>query len=316
MASKLEKLGREFGGNVDESMGANRPKGAATPTPAPAKPGRMRGVERSKNVAEIPIEKIDRDPGQPREDFDQAELDRLADSLKAHGQISPIRVRWDEARDRWVVVVGERRWRAARQAGIAVMTCVMEQRELEPGELLALQVIENSIRSDLKPIEEARAYRVLMSRFGWSGNKLAQEIGVNQSSISRSLALLSLPEEVQAMVESGGLNPSTACEVSKVEGAEAQREVAERIASGGLSRTDAIEEVRKATRERTPSKGPAKGRGAKSPKLRTDRVFNEAPFRFAVTNRKGIDPAALHGAILRLADRVKSEIGEMEPAGA
>ena len=86
----------------------------------------------------IPIEKIQSDPDQPREEFESEALDRLAESLKVRGQLQPIRVRWDEGRGVYVIIIGERRWRAAVQAGLPTMSCVVHDGSVDPGELLAL----------------------------------------------------------------------------------------------------------------------------------------------------------------------------------
>ena len=117
---KMDQLRRTSAGNVAESMGAGlespsrlRPASGAGPRALPAA---LQGVSRSKDVAQIRLDRIVPDPDQPREDFDDESLDRLADSLKNRGQLQPIRVRWDEPRDRYVIVCGERRWRAAEIA--------------------------------------------------------------------------------------------------------------------------------------------------------------------------------------------------------
>ena len=92
---------------------------------APAGPDRLQGVARSKNAAEIPVDRIGPDPDQPREEFDAEALGRLAESLKTRGQLQPIRVRWDEEQGAYVIVCGERRWRAAELAGLPTMSCVI-----------------------------------------------------------------------------------------------------------------------------------------------------------------------------------------------
>jgi ParB family chromosome partitioning protein len=123
---KLDELRRAGSAAAAESMGAGVPllHGATAigPTQVPA---HLQGVTRVKNVAQIPVEKIGPDPDQPREEFDEEALGRLADSLKARGQLQPIRVRWDEGRGLYVILVGERRWRAARMAGLPTLSAVI-----------------------------------------------------------------------------------------------------------------------------------------------------------------------------------------------
>ena len=163
--SKLDELRRTAGQNIKDSAGADRverPEANA----AGGAPDRWRGVERSRDMAMIPVAKIDRDPDQPRQEFDEEELDRLAESLRIRGQLQPIRVRWDEGRGVYVVLAGERRWRAARMAGLDKLACVIHEGVLTDEEKLAMQLVENALRADLKPVEQARAYRRLMDAQG------------------------------------------------------------------------------------------------------------------------------------------------------
>jgi ParB family transcriptional regulator, chromosome partitioning protein len=258
---KLDELLQTTGANIDESMGAGRRRPGVMHSATPSVPDRLAGISRSKDAAEIPTAKIDRDPDQPREEFDEESLARLAESLKARGQLQPIRVRWDEGRGVYVIVCGERRWRAARMAELSTMSCVIVDRPIEAGELLAIQLIENCLREDLRPIEQAKAYRSLMQANGWSGNQLARELSINQSNVARALALLDLPELVQAKVEQGALTPSVAYEVSKLDDPEQQREVAEKAVAEKLTRAEVVAEIRqhqsKPVQKRTEIKTPA-----------------------------------------------------------
>ena len=278
--AKLDDLMRASRDVAAESMGAGRQPGAmhraSTPPAAPAPPARLQGIARSKDAAEIPIGKIAPDPDQPREEFEEGALARLAESLKARGQLQPIRVRWDEPAGVYRIIMGERRWRAARMAGLATLACVITEGAIDPGELLAIQLVENCLREDLQPIEQAKAFRTLMERHGWSQRRLADELGIVQSNVVRALALLDLPAVVQDQVERGTLPPATAYEVSKLADPEAQAEVAARVVAENLSRAETVEAVRQAA-ERTPGRkegGGAKGRGPKTgpPKPRTFRT--------------------------------------------
>ena len=215
MMGKLDELRRTAGANVVESASKRDATLAPiAPTLASLSPARMAGVARSKSTLEIPVDRIEPDLNQPREDFDEVAMARLADSLKHRGQLQPVRVRWDESKGVYVLICGERRWRAARMAGLSTLTCVVAEGTLDAGELLALQLVENCVREDLQPIEQARAYRALIDRTGWSGNRLAQELGIAQSSVVHALALLELPSGIQQQVEQGELSPSTAYEIS------------------------------------------------------------------------------------------------------
>jgi ParB family chromosome partitioning protein len=240
---ELRKSGMAF---AAESMGAglDTPEARVAPVGPPTMPARLQGLVRVKNVATIPVDKIQPDPDQPRQGFEESGLDRLAESLKARGQIQPIAVVWDETSASYRIVVGERRWRAAARAGLDTLTAVIYDQTPTPDERFALQLVENALREDLSPIEQARAFQKLIATRGWSARELARELSIDNSSVIRALALLDLPRPVQQHVENGELSPSVAYEVHKIEDEDGQVEVATRIVSEGLNRSDAIEAVK------------------------------------------------------------------------
>src|SRR3954469_15807154 len=263
---KLEKLRVNGLGNAAESMGAGVPgrtapgsalHGATALGPAPT-PAHLQGVSRNKDAALIPTEKIGPDPTQPREEFDQDALERLAESLRTRGQLQAITVYWEEGRGLYVLVCGERRWRAAKLAGISTMTATILARAPEAGERLALQCIENLLRSDLRPVEEAKAYRELMSLNGWNAAQLSRELAVSESKVTRAMALLELPAPVQTQVESGILPPATAYEISKVEDQGEQAELAAQVVREKLSRQDTARVVRERKQARAGSEKAAR----------------------------------------------------------
>jgi ParB family transcriptional regulator, chromosome partitioning protein len=237
--SKLDEL-MKHQENMDASLGVGYATGNTPPgmslDHAQRVPARLQGVAKSKNAIEVPVDKIQPDPDQPREEFEAEALERLAESLKAKGQLQPIRVRWDEGRGVYVIIMGERRWRAAVMARLPVMTCVVHEGTLDPGEQLALQLVENALREDLRPVEQAKAYRKLMDIHNWSGNRLAKELAIDQAAVSRALALLDLPAAVQAKVDSGELATRTAYEIGKLDDAAEQLALAERAAAREISR--------------------------------------------------------------------------------
>ncbi|MBV8606390.1 MAG: ParB/RepB/Spo0J family partition protein [Singulisphaera sp.] len=237
--SKLDEL-MKHQENMDASLGVGYATGNTPPgmslDHAQRVPARLQGVAKSKNAIEVPVDKIQPDPDQPREEFEAEALERLAESLKAKGQLQPIRVRWDEGRGVYVIIMGERRWRAAVMARLPVMTCVVHEGALDPGEQLALQLVENALREDLRPVEQAKAYRKLMDMHNWSGNRLAKELAIDQAAVSRALALLDLPAAVQAKVDSGELATRTAYEIGKLDDAAEQLALAERAAAREISR--------------------------------------------------------------------------------
>lgn len=305
--SKLDELMKASRGIASESMG--RPPAAPTMHRASAPiggpmPDRLQGIARSRNAAEIPLDKIDRDPDQPREEFEPEALARLAESIRTRGQLQPIRVRWDEGRSLYIIVCGERRWRAARMAGATTMSCVIMEGPVSPAELFALQLVENLVREDLKPIEQARAFRAVMDLNGWSTHDVARELAVDQSSVVRALKLLDLPAAVQEQVEQGTLSPATAYEVSKLDDPEEQAALADRVVTEGLSRAEAVEAVRRASGR----SARGKGRGARRP---TTRVFRRvAGCTVTVENGRGLDSETIRAALVEAIAHLDAEAGE------
>ncbi len=239
---KLDELLRANGGNAAESMGAgvsrsSDVRGAFSDSLPPA-PDRVRGLVKVKNVAEIPLDKIERDPEQPREEFDASGLARLAESLKTRGQLQPVRVRWEESRGVYLLLCGERRWRAARLAGLATVTAVIQDGPIRPDEMLAIQLIENAQREDLRPIEQARAYKRLMDLYGWTVTRVGEELAITQGAVSKALKLLELPAAIQEQVEQGSLSPDSGYEISKLDRAEDQIAVASRVVAEKIGRDE------------------------------------------------------------------------------
>src|SRR4051812_9548953 len=300
---KLDELLKSGGANIAESMGARAERAGQGEPKTSTAPARWQGVAKSKNAVEVPLDKIDRDPDQPREEFEPEALERLAESLKTRGELQPIQVRWDDTQDKYVLICGERRWRAARLAGLATMSCVVSEGPIDAGELLALQLIENCLREDLRPIEQAKAFKSLMDRNGWSGNQAAKMLGIAQPTVVRALALLDLPDSVQDQVEQGILAPATAYEIGKVDDPEHQREIADRVVTEQLSRADTIKAVRSAPKH-TPAK---KGKDASSTrKAPTSRTLKAAGCKITVEHRKGIDDDLLAAALREALDQVEA----------
>lgn len=267
------------------------------------------GRKQLREACTVRVDRIIPDPDQPRKEFDPEALDRLAESLRQRGQLQPIRIRWDEGRGVYVVVVGERRWRAAQRAGLETVSCVVVGGAPTAAELLEDQLVENALREDLRPVEQARAFRTLMDGLGLTQQQLAAKLQISQTTVSQSLSLLELAEPVRARVESGDLAPSAAYQIARVADPETQRDLAERVVNEGMSRAEAVEVVRKATGK--PSK--AKGRGAAKgkPKKVTERVLRtEAGPKVTVEFKKGLDTALALTALLEAARLLKAELGE------
>jgi ParB family chromosome partitioning protein len=152
-------------------------------------------------LVDVPIDQIEVNPYQPRKVFDFTALDELAASIKASGVIQPIIVR--RIGGAYQLIAGERRWRAARQAGLERIPAIV--REATDAQSIELALVENLLREDLNPIEAAQAYQKLLAEFSWTQEELAQRIGKDRTSIANCLRLLRLPEEIQADLRSGRL---------------------------------------------------------------------------------------------------------------
>jgi ParB family transcriptional regulator, chromosome partitioning protein len=184
------------------------------------------------------------DPTQPRKTFLKEEIDRLAASITARGILQPLRIRPDGERQCWWIVTGECRWRAARQAGLTHVPCLEVEGEVDEADQLADQVIENHIRNSLRPIELARALAKLKALKGCNSRHLAEELGLSGAAITRAEALLTLPSEVQALVDDGSVSESAAYEISRLPDEASQRELASTVAAGRMNRDQAADAVR------------------------------------------------------------------------
>src|SRR5512145_1059223 len=152
-------------------------------------------------LVDVGVDEIEPNPHQPRKVFDSKSLDELAASIKASGVIQPVIVRRQGTG--YQLVAGERRWRAARLAGLPRIPALL--REVTDAESLELALVENLLREDLNPMEEAEAFDKLLARFAWTQEELAQRIGKERSSIANALRLLRLPLPIQEDLRAGRL---------------------------------------------------------------------------------------------------------------
>jgi ParB family transcriptional regulator, chromosome partitioning protein len=262
---KADEIRKKFGANIGESVSSSSgPARGAGGMPARREPtGEQKGASRSVDVLVIEVDRIIPDPEQPRKEFDDEAIGRMAASLLKHGQISPIAVRWSPDADRYVIVAGERRWRGAMRAGIGALDAKVRKGPSDSGDLLAVQLVENLLREDLSPMDQASAYRRLMDANGWSGARLAAELNIAQPRVVQALALLDLPGAVKERVQLEELPASTAYEISRIADPAVQEEVAARVVEQGLTRQEARHEVARVT-SRGGAKNPGKGRGGRA----------------------------------------------------
>ncbi|OFV80063.1 MAG: hypothetical protein A2Y78_14790 [Acidobacteria bacterium RBG_13_68_16] len=187
-------------------------------------------------VADLPVAEIHPNPLQPRRQFSAASLEELADSLKQHGLLQPVVVSRGSTGG-YELIAGERRWRAARLAGLERIPAVLREPEGDADQL-ALALIENLQREDLTPIEEARAYHHLRSELGLSQEEIARRVGKERSTVANALRLLQLPMAVQELVDGGELSAGHARALAGVGEAERQVGLAGRCVREGWSVRD------------------------------------------------------------------------------
>ena len=182
-------------------------------------------------VEEIELDLIDPNPLQPRREFPKAALEELAASIRSSGVVQPVLLRRADAR--YQLVAGERRWRAARLAGLQSLPAVI--RDLSDGDALELALTENLMREDLNPLEVARAYEILLQRFYLTHEQIAERLGATRSNVSNTLRLLKLPSSVQEMIVDGQLSMGHARALITLDSQAAQARFAGLIVNQGLS---------------------------------------------------------------------------------
>ena len=180
----------------------------------------------------LPIYKVEPNPDQPRQDFDEEELQALADSIEIHGIIQPLTVR-ELNSGYYQIIAGERRWRAARIANLSEVPAVII--EADDRKVKELALIENLQRQDLNPVEEALGYQSLMQEYGLTQEDAAKRVGKSRPAVANALRLLNLNGEVLEMVRSGKLTAGHARAVLVLKTEKRQLEAAQKIAALGLS---------------------------------------------------------------------------------
>jgi len=190
------------------------------------------GGEASSELAHLPVETIHANPRQPRKHFDHEATSALADSIRSQGLVQPVVVR-PRAAGGFELIAGERRWRAAREAGVPTVPALV--READDRDSLLLGLVENVAREELSAVEEARAYALLMDEFGLSLGELGERVGKAKPTVSNRLRLLELPDDLLGLVERGELTEGHARAVLAVPDNEGRRRLARQIVRRGMS---------------------------------------------------------------------------------
>ena len=210
MSTKQRGLGRGLGALIDDFSAS----------------------ESAQAVTSLPLQKVEPNPNQPRHRFDEEELQALADSISEHGILQPLAVRKMEG-DFYQIIAGERRWRAARLAGLQEVPVVVV--EADDKTVMELALIENLQRQDLNPMEEAEGYRVLTEEYGLTQEEAAARVGKSRPAVANALRLLALPDEVRELVEKGELSAGHARAILSLPTKAKQKTAAQRILALRLS---------------------------------------------------------------------------------
>jgi len=201
------------------------------------------GDQTGNGISSIPIEKITPNPRQPRTAMNQDDLVELSASIHEHGIIQPLIVMSGPQPDQYTLIAGERRWRAARLAGLEYIPAII--RQVSPQQQLELALVENIQRADLSPLETAEAYHQLVEDFGLSHEEIAQKVGKNRTTVTNTLRLLKLPQGVLAALAEGKISEGHARALLALPSTQAQLAVLQTIISQGLNVRQAEELVRK-----------------------------------------------------------------------
>ena len=263
MSTKQRGLGRGLGALIDD----------------------FSAPETQQEVTRLPLQKVEPNPNQPRRRFDEEELQSLADSIAEHGILQPLAVRAMEG-GFYQIIAGERRWRAARLAGLKEVPVVVV--EADDRTVMELALIENLQRQDLNPMEEAEGYRVLTEEYGLTQEQAAARVGKSRPAVANALRLLALPEDVRSLVEKGELSAGHARAVLSLPTPARQRAAAQKILTLRLSVRQAEAMCRRLAAEEKkpePAKRPAVNYIAECEKALTRRLDRKV--RIVSGKRKG-----------------------------
>ena len=204
------------------------------------------------SLREIPIEQITPNPRQPRARIDEERFAELVESVRRDGVVQPILVR--VVGQGWELIAGERRWRAAQAAGLTTVPALV--READDRTSLALALVENIVRADLDPVEQARGYARLQDEFALSHAEVATAVGRSRTAVVNATRLLGLPDDVLALLQRGELSEGHGRALLQIEGQGERREAARAVVAGGLSvrQTEALARTQgRAAPRRSPS---------------------------------------------------------------
>jgi ParB family transcriptional regulator, chromosome partitioning protein len=270
-------------------------------TPAAASPQTSGDV-----ILSLNLDSIDKNPYQTRTLFDEAQLIELRDSIQQHGVVQPVVVRPAPEASRYILVLGERRLRASKMAGKETVPALV--RRISPQQAAEMTVLENVVREDLNPIEQAEAYRVLSQEFNLTQAQIAQRIGVSRESVSNHMRLLRLPEEIRQHVAAGRLSFSDAREILSLENAEHIRMVADDLINRRLRWDELKDRIARLNGGLPPTLAQPESRGARwiDPNVRAAQMEIERLLgvRVKINDRNGKGKIVIEYASVDDYDRV------------
>ncbi|OLP60398.1 chromosome partitioning protein ParB [Xaviernesmea oryzae] len=249
----------------------------------------------------VPIEFVSRNPRNPRRTFDEQELQDLASSVRQHGIVQPVVVRTLDG-ERYEIIAGERRWRAAQLAGLTDVPVII--RDVDDRTALEIAIVENVQRSDLNPVEEALGYEQLMAEHGYTQNDLGEIVGKSRSHVANSLRLLKLPEPVRDMLSSGTLSAGHARALIPTSD---PIKLAQAVVTKGLSVRDT---EKLAQNDIKAQNDPHAGRPQPKPAKDADTVALER----SLSDRLGLDVSVSHkasGGQLKIAYKTLDQLEEL-----
>lgn len=267
-------------------------------------------IERTRSQRRIPLEFIRANPRNPRRLYAETELEELAASIRERGIIQPILVRTARGMpDRYEIIAGERRWRAAQRAGVHDVPAVLL--EVDDREALELAIIENVQRTDLNPLEEAMGYQALADEFGHGQEEVAQIVGKSRSHVANTVRLLKLPEKVKAYITAGKLSAGHA---RALLGQPDPEKLADAIVAQGLN----VRQVEALAQEQAAKQG----RAAKLRRSRTEKDADTRALEKRLTDALGLVVSVDHrgaGGELRIRyrslDQLDDVVRRLERAG-
>ena len=277
------RLGRGLSSLIPPSAKAPVPEtpSPAPPTNAPRRPGEMVFIspppppavpDGDAGVQQIALDKIVANIYQPRSEFDAAALQELTESVLVHGVLQPVMVR-PRGGGRYELIAGERRFRAAQQAGLHEIPVVI--REMTDEESLTVALIENIQREDLNAMEAARGYKQLLDQFGLTQVELARQIGKSQPTIANALSLLRLPPEMQESIAAGQISTEHGKALLTVASSERRLSLWQEMLSGGLTVAESRRRAAEASEPARPRPGAGPAKGVTAAKSGTGFVEND-----------------------------------------